>query len=324
MRRALERYDEGAVSVIPVILKPVEWRETALGRLQVLPKDARPVVCWAPRDSAFQDTARGIRDAIRHCFAIKGVQPTSLTSMEERPSYVAPPVLTAPCNERTKHNVAGLQRLLVTVEIPGLLIAVPAFLAFMALLAMFVLGWMNTAEVVPYIALLNGILGLLSRLMELLGMISPKRGETKVIWRFVTGYAVLIVAGTILLAQANRISIASVNQQTCGKSRSSACEVGFENTILGTYQKSVSTKAYVVVRPDNDSQHWFIQYPAPVTPLGANNWTGAAFLGTTNAGVGVTFEVYAILTSDEYKAEQRLNSEPKGNRSKTVYCTRTR
>ena len=50
--RALQREQSGHARVIPVILRPVEWRESPLGRLQPLPKDGKPITEWKNRDQA--------------------------------------------------------------------------------------------------------------------------------------------------------------------------------------------------------------------------------------------------------------------------------
>jgi len=43
IRRALERHEAGEARLIPVILRPVDWQRAPFGKLQALPKDARPV-----------------------------------------------------------------------------------------------------------------------------------------------------------------------------------------------------------------------------------------------------------------------------------------
>jgi hypothetical protein len=62
LRRALERNDAGEACVIPVILRPSDWTGTALGRLQALPGNAKPVTNWSNRDEAFLSIARGVRE----------------------------------------------------------------------------------------------------------------------------------------------------------------------------------------------------------------------------------------------------------------------
>jgi hypothetical protein len=51
-------------SVNPIILRPVDWKDTPFSKLQVLPKDAKPVTKWSDRDTAFVDVVQGIRRAV--------------------------------------------------------------------------------------------------------------------------------------------------------------------------------------------------------------------------------------------------------------------
>jgi hypothetical protein len=64
MKRAMQKHDTGEARVIPVILREVDWQGAPFGRLQALPRDARPVTSWAHHDEAFANIARGIRAAI--------------------------------------------------------------------------------------------------------------------------------------------------------------------------------------------------------------------------------------------------------------------
>jgi len=64
MKRALERHESGEACVIPVILSFVNWQSTPLGKLQVLPREGKPVTGWRKRDEAFFNIAEGIRKAV--------------------------------------------------------------------------------------------------------------------------------------------------------------------------------------------------------------------------------------------------------------------
>ena len=64
MQRALERNSRGEARVIPIILRPCEWRNAPFATLQVLPRDGLPVTEWDNIDSAFLNIARGIRRAL--------------------------------------------------------------------------------------------------------------------------------------------------------------------------------------------------------------------------------------------------------------------
>ena len=82
LKRALERHGAGEALVIPVILKPSDWSSSALGPLQALPANAKPVTKWSNRDEAFTSVAQGIRQAAR--------------KLAERPARSSPLASAAP------------------------------------------------------------------------------------------------------------------------------------------------------------------------------------------------------------------------------------
>ena len=64
MKKALGRHKIGTAHVIPIILRPVDWKNSPFSHLQVLPTDGRPVTSWQNRDKAFVDIVSNIRKAI--------------------------------------------------------------------------------------------------------------------------------------------------------------------------------------------------------------------------------------------------------------------
>ncbi len=64
LAQAMKRHEAGAARVIPIILKPCDWTGAPFGKLQALPKNAKPVTTWENRDEAFLDVAKGLRAAI--------------------------------------------------------------------------------------------------------------------------------------------------------------------------------------------------------------------------------------------------------------------
>jgi hypothetical protein len=64
MKRAMERHAEGTARVIPIILRNCDWSGAPFGKLQALPKNARPVKSWDDQDEALTDIATGIKEAI--------------------------------------------------------------------------------------------------------------------------------------------------------------------------------------------------------------------------------------------------------------------
>jgi hypothetical protein len=64
MTRALDRHKAGEARVIPVILRPCDWKDAPFGKLLPAPKDGTPVTKWADRDEAFLDITSAIRNAV--------------------------------------------------------------------------------------------------------------------------------------------------------------------------------------------------------------------------------------------------------------------
>ncbi|MBM0745652.1 toll/interleukin-1 receptor domain-containing protein (plasmid) [Phormidium sp. CLA17] len=64
MQRSIERHNAGTARVIPIILRPCDWRGSPFSKLQILPKDAKPVTQWSDRDAAFLDVVEGLRQVL--------------------------------------------------------------------------------------------------------------------------------------------------------------------------------------------------------------------------------------------------------------------
>src|SRR6266496_2935557 len=64
MKRAMDRHAAGRASVIPIILRPIDWKGAPFGKLQVLPTNALPVTSWPNHDEALTNIAQGIRNAV--------------------------------------------------------------------------------------------------------------------------------------------------------------------------------------------------------------------------------------------------------------------
>ncbi len=60
LARALERRAAG-VRVVPILIRPTDWRSSPLGELQALPRDAEPITTWPDRDQAWVDVVAGLR-----------------------------------------------------------------------------------------------------------------------------------------------------------------------------------------------------------------------------------------------------------------------
>lgn len=66
MKRAIERHDQGNAHVIPILLRPVYWNNAPFAKLQILPRDARPVKDrgWFDIDEAFNNIAKSIYQVV--------------------------------------------------------------------------------------------------------------------------------------------------------------------------------------------------------------------------------------------------------------------
>src|SRR5215469_1147613 len=59
--RALQRHAAKEATVVPLLLRPCDWKGAPFGKLQGLPKDMKAVTAWPDRDAAWTDVAIGIR-----------------------------------------------------------------------------------------------------------------------------------------------------------------------------------------------------------------------------------------------------------------------
>ncbi len=64
MQRALERHQNKEARVIPILLRPCDWKDAPFAQLQALPTNAKPITSWNNQDEAFTDVASGLRRAI--------------------------------------------------------------------------------------------------------------------------------------------------------------------------------------------------------------------------------------------------------------------
>jgi hypothetical protein len=64
LQTAMDRHQAGIATVIPVILRSVDWAGAPFDKLQALPTEARAVTSWSNVNEAFTDVAKGVRRAI--------------------------------------------------------------------------------------------------------------------------------------------------------------------------------------------------------------------------------------------------------------------
>jgi hypothetical protein len=66
MQKALVLHEQGSAHVVPIILRPVDWRGALFAHLQVLPIGAQPITSafWPSLDEACYDVALRLRTII--------------------------------------------------------------------------------------------------------------------------------------------------------------------------------------------------------------------------------------------------------------------
>jgi hypothetical protein len=69
---ALERHRANKARVVPVILKPCQWKETPLKPLNVLPDKALALTEWRSREKAWNSVADGLITLCRELMAAGG------------------------------------------------------------------------------------------------------------------------------------------------------------------------------------------------------------------------------------------------------------
>lgn len=64
MTAALNLREDTTTTVIPVIVRPCDWKHSKISSLLALPTDGLPITVWSNKDEAFQSIADGIRRTI--------------------------------------------------------------------------------------------------------------------------------------------------------------------------------------------------------------------------------------------------------------------
>jgi tetratricopeptide (TPR) repeat protein len=64
MQRALQRHEANLARVIPIIVRPCDWQSALFGKLQMLPRNGRPLTSWDDPDEALYEVALSIRSTL--------------------------------------------------------------------------------------------------------------------------------------------------------------------------------------------------------------------------------------------------------------------
>lgn len=108
MVRALQRARQGRAHAIPLLLRPVAWRATELGRLACLPANGRPITRWGDRDAAFYDCVESISTLLNQSEATLSMRPSrgysDLPEFHTSPEYMAPHAPAYSCSLHHAHQ----------------------------------------------------------------------------------------------------------------------------------------------------------------------------------------------------------------------------
>jgi tetratricopeptide (TPR) repeat protein len=129
MTRAIERHDAGEACVIPIFLRPVNWKGAPFDKLQALPTDAKSVTSWPDHDEAFVIVSEGIQRAVE---ALNAKRQTNVGTTAKKPhasSHIPrPPAVGFVARrdeqgrdivERLKEELAQQGNQLITLSGPG-------------------------------------------------------------------------------------------------------------------------------------------------------------------------------------------------------------
>ncbi|MCF6366596.1 MAG: toll/interleukin-1 receptor domain-containing protein [Bacteroidales bacterium] len=66
IKKAMERHEQGDAIVIPVVVRPCDWKDLPFGKIQGLPKDAKPLSKWDNIDDGYLNIINGIKSLINN------------------------------------------------------------------------------------------------------------------------------------------------------------------------------------------------------------------------------------------------------------------
>lgn len=64
IKKAMERHEQSEAKVIPIILRPCDWKDLPFSKLQGLPKDAKALSTWSDLDEGYVSIIDGIKATI--------------------------------------------------------------------------------------------------------------------------------------------------------------------------------------------------------------------------------------------------------------------
>jgi len=76
LQRVMERYDAHEVQVIPILLRPCNWKDAPFEKLQVVPRNKIPLTQWSNLDAGLTEVVQEIRLALQNLPSMPFSMPT--------------------------------------------------------------------------------------------------------------------------------------------------------------------------------------------------------------------------------------------------------
>ena len=71
MERAMEREKKKEAVVVPIVVRPCDWRDAPFAHLQATPPDAKPVTLWENRDAAWTAVAKSLKLKVKEVLMLR-------------------------------------------------------------------------------------------------------------------------------------------------------------------------------------------------------------------------------------------------------------
>ena len=110
MKRALQREAAGEAIVIPVMVRPCDWKGAQFDHLQGLPTDFKAIVLWDPIDLGYTNVAQGIRDAVERHQQGLIAHPVPIAPTGAAPEPLVPPPSASVQSEEERDNEIYIRR----------------------------------------------------------------------------------------------------------------------------------------------------------------------------------------------------------------------
>lgn len=65
LKISFERYNNSEIKITPIILRPCHWKDSPIGELIALPRDAKPITTWNNIDEGFLSAIQGLLRIIK-------------------------------------------------------------------------------------------------------------------------------------------------------------------------------------------------------------------------------------------------------------------